>query len=78
MQLFGYVYLLVPITKHPHDMALGSTAGKYAFNWVPVTSTVGSIMFLKGCLFSPLNFGQLGAWLKQLWVALARGCQKKN
>ena len=34
MQLFGYVYHLVPITKHPHSVTLGSTAGKYAFNWV--------------------------------------------
>ena len=48
MQLFGYVYLLVPITKHPHDMALGSTIGKYAFSWVPVTFTVGLIMFSEG------------------------------
>ena len=48
MQLFGYVYLLVPITKYRHDVALGSTVGKYAFNWVQVTSTVGLIMFSEG------------------------------
>ena len=46
--LFGYVYHFVPITKHPHDVALGSTVGKYAFNWVPVTSTVCFIMFSEG------------------------------
>ena len=71
MQLFGYIYLLVPITKHPHDVALGSTVGKYAFNWIPVTSTVSLIMFSEGLKsFSPLNFRQLGAWLEWLWVAL--------